>query len=193
MRKWAIDRNQFSHKEYLSGSLSTNEGEHLSRLVAENKPEIIVEVGGWIGCSAVYLAQAAKEYDGHLFSIDPHEASKIKKKRRIEDMEPVFRENMRIFGVEDHVTVIRKTSMEALEDWHLPVYFFLLDSLKFEANVRRDFYGWIPWIPLGGIFVFHDYTSHKGVQKVVDGLLRPSGNWEEMETVQSLAIFRRRR
>lgn len=193
MGKWSVNRNLFLHKEYLSGSVSSHEGEFLSELVELFQPGVIVEIGSWIGASAVYLGQAVKEYGGRIYSIDPHSASIVHKLRRIADTEPIFRENLKRFEVQDVVEVIRAISMEALELWSRPIDMLFIDGLHFFKNTREDYLGWSPWVRSNGIVAFHDYLSHAGPTKVVDQIIRPSGIWEELGCVQKLIAFRRRR
>ena len=54
-----------------NGSLFSNEGIKLYELVRKLKPNVIVEVGAWVGCSTSYLACAVRDNgSGKVISID---------------------------------------------------------------------------------------------------------------------------
>ena len=53
------------------GSIFANEGQRLYDLVRKLKPELIVEIGGFVGCSTTWMATALKDNKkGKIISID---------------------------------------------------------------------------------------------------------------------------
>jgi len=66
---------KLEHRKYAIqwpiGSIFANEGRRLYDLVIEKKPNLIIEVGGYYGCSTTWMALALKENKkGKIISID---------------------------------------------------------------------------------------------------------------------------
>lgn len=65
-----IDPDQ---RKFPIGSIWGVEGEILYAIVRHLQPEIVAEIGGWLGASAAHIASALKANGkGHLYSIDNH-------------------------------------------------------------------------------------------------------------------------
>lgn len=183
-------------------SILPHEGKFLASLVGLISARVIVEIGSWIGVSTIYLAWGVRENNGVVYTIDPHEGSNLHRRRGIPDTEALLKENLSRFEVEKWVRVMRMTSIEACKRWASPVFrdqgsiptqidLLFLDGDPLFAEVRKDFSGWTPWIPVGGVIAFHDYPRWSGVRKVVDKIVRPSGLWEELGHIHNLIAFRR--
>ncbi|KAL8828508.1 MAG: hypothetical protein Q9191_002547 [Dirinaria sp. TL-2023a] len=56
-------------KKYLM-NIGEDKGRILSRLIADVKPKTMVELGGYIGYSTILFADAVREADGRLFSLE---------------------------------------------------------------------------------------------------------------------------
>lgn len=70
---WHPDVNEWNKYaiQWPIGSIFANEGKRLYDLVVKEKPEIVVEVGGYHGCSGAWIALALqKNKKGKLISID---------------------------------------------------------------------------------------------------------------------------
>jgi len=192
--KIAIDQSKLAGLEYAKGSVTAHEGVYLQELIKLLNPEVVVEIGSWIGVSTIYLAQAMKEQGkGKVFAIDPHQNYALHRRRHLPDTEPILRENLKRFEVEEFVQVIRKTSLEALSSWVERIDLLFVDGNHLFNSVRADFFGFSPWIPSGGVLVFHDYLKLAGPRRVVDEIVKPSNLWEELGCVQRLIAFRRKR
>jgi hypothetical protein len=70
---WHFDPNIYKKYaiQWPCGSIFASEGKRLYDLVKEKNPELIIEVGGYYGCSTTWMALALKENKkGKIISID---------------------------------------------------------------------------------------------------------------------------
>ena len=70
-------------------------GEFLRDLVLQEKPKVILELGTSIGYSTLWLAHAAREYSGHVYTIEKQEKKCV-----------IAKENVSEVGLQDSVTFI---------------------------------------------------------------------------------------
>ena len=180
---------------YLRESINVHEGVFLGSLVASIQAKVIVEIGSWIGVSTAYLAKAVvRQESGRVYAIDPHFGTIMHKHSNLVSTEQVLREDLQGLGFDKVVEVIVKTSMQALEEWRNPekVDLLFVDGAHYFAAVRQDFGGWSPWVRQGGIIAFHDYGDRRGVTRVVNEILVPSGLYEKIGQVKRVIAFRKR-
>jgi predicted O-methyltransferase YrrM len=64
--------------------------------------------------------------------------------------------NLRAFGVEDCVEVVRKYSTEAAKDWNRPIDMLFIDGDHTYEGVKNDWSLFVPHVTEFGIVVFHD-------------------------------------
>lgn len=195
--KVSIDQSRLAGLEYARGCVTVHEGKFLRELVNLSEATTVVEIGAWIGVSTLCLSQELKERKhGMLYSIDPHVGSVLHRNRKVPDTESLLRENLKRFEVEEYVTVIKMTSLEALERWPvelgLSIDMLFIDGEHHFKSVRSDFFGWSPWVKEKGIVAFHDYPVLSGPRRTIDEIVKPSGLYEELGHIQRLVAFRRR-
>ena len=98
----------------LPGWLSIHEGQFLHKAASQvkDKDGSIVEIGSFQGKSTIYLAKTGQP----VYAIDPHEGS-LDHGVRTPSTLSAFKKNIRDFEVENNITLIKKTSQSAAQNW----------------------------------------------------------------------------
>jgi predicted O-methyltransferase YrrM len=131
------------------------------------KPELMVEIGSWIGESAVVLAGAAVK----LICVDPWEDYLGAKGS------DVYAEFLRRTKTLSNITSIGLPSIAAAKQFDSgqldAVY---IDGLHDYDSVKQDIIIWRPKLKPGGVLAGHDYGKHApGVMEAVEELIgKPS-------------------
>ncbi len=118
-----------------------------------------VEIGVYKGEFSETLAQ----YGGELYSVDPWRLYKDygnpRGQKRLDDQYAMAKEKLSKYP---NVKVIRKTSMEALDDFEDgSLDFVYIDGNHQFAYVAEDIYHWAIKVRKGGIICGHDYAIYK--------------------------------
>jgi predicted O-methyltransferase YrrM len=128
----------------------------LHGLVMSMKASVCVEIGSARGCSACYIGLALRQLKrGKLFAIDPHTTTDWNDSSSV-DTYAVMRRNLRAFGVERYVEVIRKYSGEVAKDWKEPIDLLFIDGDHSYEGVKGDWQLFFPHVRRFGAVVFHD-------------------------------------
>jgi predicted O-methyltransferase YrrM len=154
-------RMMFLRYRLVTRGFSTGMGESawlLHGLVRSLKPEVCVEIGSAQGWSTCHIGLALREnFSGHLHAIDPHIPTRWNDVNAVDSL-PVLQGNLRRFGFERCVTIIRHTSAEAARDWSRPIDFLLIDGDHSYEGVKRDWELFSPFLRPFAVAVFHDTT-----------------------------------
>lgn len=158
------------------------------RGVANGGPEeTFVEVGAWLGKSAAYMAKEIKRTlkPVRFYAVDtwqgtPNEPAMAESLAANNgDVFPVFRKNMLRAGVSDFVAPIRKTSVEAANDFpDGSCRFVFIDADHSYEAVKADIQAWWPKVKPGGMFAGHD-IAECGVRRAVEEEF--PGRWRQWE------------
>ena len=120
------------------------------------KPQVAVEIGSARGKSACYVGRALKENgSGRLFAIDPHARTNWNDEDSIDTLGEM-RRNIRAFGIEKQVEIIRDVSEKAAARWMLPIDLLFIDGDHSYDGVKRDWELFMPHVSPFGLVVFHD-------------------------------------
>lgn len=178
------------------GGLHSPDEALLLTTLAEGVPpgEAIVEVGSWVGVSALHLAAGAERRAmglGHrpnLVCVDPWEDPLHP------DAVARFRERMDRY--EWPAVAIRGRSVEVARMWLQGVGLLWIDGNHNREHVLEDYEAWAPFVVPGGWLVMHDYLGDDlkpdtDVAAVVEEIVKPSGLWEERGLVDKLWYSRR--
>ncbi len=145
------------------------------------KPSVCVEIGSARGKSAWLVGKALKENgSGRLYAIDPHIRTNWNDSESVDTYE-LMRVNLERLGVQDVVTIVRKTSIEALAGWSEPIDLMFIDGDHSYEGVKADWEGFKPFMKSFGLVIFHDtlwelkpdprlYRADMGVPRFVDDL-----------------------
>ena len=125
-------------------------------LVRLSRPEVCVEIGSASGKSACFIGMALREnHMGKLYAIDPHRPTTWNDPEAV-DSYPMIQRNLRRFGVQERVEIVRATSEEAARSWHAPIDVLFIDGDHSYEGVKGDWERFSPFVKPSGIVVFHD-------------------------------------
>jgi predicted O-methyltransferase YrrM len=129
----------------------------------------LVEIGTYLGKSAILLADAARRHGRKLVTIDHHRGSEEHQEGweyhdpRLVDPEvglidtlPGARRTLARAGVERDVIVIVGRSPEVAELWSTPLGFVFIDGGHTDEAAQADYTGWAPLVAPGGLLAIHD-------------------------------------
>jgi MMP 1-O-methyltransferase len=173
-------------------------------------PGPFLEVGSWLGRSALYLAAAARETGRLVVTVDHHRGSEEHQPGweyhdpslvdpavgRIDTL-PGFRRTIATAGAEDVVVAVVGRSEVVATLWTTPLALLFLDGSHTEESARRDQDGWVGRLAVGGTLAIHDVFPDPA-----DGGQAPfgvytrvmaSGEFEELPGTGSLRLLRRSR
>lgn len=150
---------------------------------------IVVEIGSFLGGSAVLLAGARMLCgDGRVHCVDPFDASgdafsipfylKIVAEQP-ETLRERFDENIRRAGLTDWVRVHAGTAESIAVTWREPIDMLFLDGDQSPAGARSSYEHWAPFLKLGGILALHNSSDrrydegHDGYRRVAVEKVKP--------------------
>lgn len=163
----------------------------LYHYISALKPgETYLEIGtGPTACSSVFAALSAASGvnvhtvdDGSMWM--PRGISVEEYERKVRGHFDRYDLGERItFHVEDSVAV----------EWDEPIHVLFIDGAHDYPSVKADIEKWAPFVPVGGVMLFHDCTDHAGVKRAVNEIMRADDAWKELDGGGSLCVFRRRK
>ena len=152
------------------GFMPDDEGTALyeaARTVAVPGP--LLEVGSWMGRSALYLAAAARETGRQVVTVDHHRGSEehqpgweyhdpslVDPAVGLLDTLPRFRRTIADAGAEDVVIAVVARAEVLAPLWATPLALLFLDGSHTEESARRDQDAWVAKLAVGGTLAIHD-------------------------------------
>ena len=196
-----------SHFNSVKGFIDHNEGICLyNHALKSSKKGPILEIGSYCGKSTIYLATAAKEYNGCVYSVDHHTGSEENQVGwEYHDIElfdeetgrinsfPEFMRNLRKANLLDTVVPIVSDSSLVSRYWKIPLSMVFIDGGHTMEAAFNDFNNWKDKIIKGGILAIHDVFPNPD-----DGGRPPyeiyrkalsEKNFKEVEAVKSLRLL----
>jgi len=136
------------------------------------KDAVMAEIGCYTGESTEIFSKSGKFKE--ITCIDPWQMNEDYFEMPIEDMdvaEEFF--DLRISTLDTPINKVRKTSMDAVEDFPDETFDFVyIDGDHGYESIKNDILKWLPKVKSNGILAGHDYiASYDGVIKAVDELL----------------------
>jgi predicted O-methyltransferase YrrM len=129
----------------------------------------LVEVGTYLGRSAILLAAAARERGRTLVTVDHHRGSEehqagweyhdpelVDPGFGLIDTLPGARRTLARAGVEADVVLIVGRSPDVAALWRTPLGFVFIDGGHTDEAARADYTGWAPLVAPGGLLAIHD-------------------------------------
>lgn len=137
-----------------------------------------VEVGVYLGDYTKVLAQSGLQ----IYGVDPWRLTRDygnpRGQRRLDDQYKIASDKLAPYP---NVTLLRKTSMEAVEDFpNESLDFVYIDANHLFRHVADDIYEWARKIKQGGVICGHDYARYVArstyggchAQEIVDAYVR---------------------
>jgi glycosyltransferase involved in cell wall biosynthesis/predicted O-methyltransferase YrrM len=142
---------------------------------------VIVEIGGFLGCSTVLLAGARKlRRSGRIHCVDPFDCSgdafsspayqsiAASLKRSLRE---VFESNIRRAGLTDWVTVHQTNAAAAAREWQGSIDMLHLDGDYSQQGATETYIAWQKWLRPGGVIAVNGThateDNHDGPMHVV--------------------------
>ena len=189
------------------GFMPEDEGRALyaaARSVAVPGP--LLEIGSWMGKSALYLAAAAAETGRVVVTVDHHRGSEEHQPgweyHQPELVDPAVNEldtlpsfRRTVHPAEDLVVAVVARSETLAPLWSTPLALLFLDGSHTEESARRDQDAWVEKLAVGGTLAVHDVFPDPA-----DGGQAPfgvytrvlaSGEFTELPGTGSLRLLRR--
>lgn len=153
----------------------------LGKFIQEKKIEIIVEVGSWLGVSAVFMASKLPEH-GKLYAVDHwlgsrehHEEAEYAVK--LKNLYQQFLSNVICANVVHKIIPIRMNSLEAAAALNIKADLIYIDGSHEEQDVYNDIMAWYPKLNPGGIICGDDYYwKHHATGSVARAIKRAAHN-----------------
>jgi predicted O-methyltransferase YrrM len=162
-----------------------NHGAELLRLIELHRPVVCVELGTWLGASAIPVALAIRRCGGTLTCIDTW-AGDVSFHPERRAMTPWMlvscARNLVEAGVGADVRLIPATTRAAAARWTQPIDWLYIDADHTYDGVRADLEAWAPFVVRGGLLLGDDYGHHlfPGVKQA----------WDEFEAAHGLTLTR---
>jgi MMP 1-O-methyltransferase len=129
----------------------------------------LVEIGTYLGKSAILLAAAARARGRKLVTVDHHRGSEehqagweyhdpglVDPESGLIDTLPGARRTLAAAEVERDVILIVGRSSEVAELWSAPLGFVFVDGGHTDAAAQADYEGWSRLVAPGGLLAIHD-------------------------------------
>jgi predicted O-methyltransferase YrrM len=147
------------------------------KVLAELRPQRIVEIGSYMGRSTVFFGCSLQALGGggRVTAIDPHSGDRQQREgfgmSEIPSFD-MFRTHIRLAGVEQLVDPIVATSSEAAKGWTEPFQFLFVDGWHSYDAVLADGREWVPNLAEDGVVVFDDAIQYDDVRRAIADLDR---------------------
>jgi MMP 1-O-methyltransferase len=193
--------------EAAPGFMPADEGRALYEAArAVEVPGPLLEIGSWMGKSALYLAAAARETGRRVITVDHHRGSEEHQRgwvwhdERLVDPEtgrldtlPWFRRTIAAAELEDVVVAVVGDSPTVARHWATPLGLVFIDGGHAFDVALGDYEGWARHLRPGGLLVFHDVFEDPadGGQAPFEVWRRTvAGGFEPVSTTGSLRVLR---
>lgn len=158
-----------------------NHGDQILALVEQHKPRVCVELGAWLGASAIPVARSIRRWSGSLTCVDTWSGTMTHV-----DGPPMmvwsFARQLFEAGVAGNVRMIAAPTVEAARWWREPIDYLYVDADHSYEAVLADLHAWVPHVRVGGLIVGDDY-GHRQLPGV-----KPA--WDEFTAQHGLQLQR---
>ncbi len=188
-----VNINRLNIFKTVEGWLTEKEAELLYN-TAKISSGNIVEIGAWKGLSTIFLSLGLIQgkNDNKIYSIDHHTGSKEHQKKNCEIFTlPEFSENIRKFNVGHVIRTVVTTSAKASKHINSKISLIFIDGSHEYKDVKNDFILWWQKLEIGGIIMFHDTLSKKGVSKFVDEIILQRGDIGTPKILHEITYFQK--
>jgi len=163
-----------------------NHGAKILALVDQVRPMVCVELGTWLGASAIPVARVIRRWGGTLTCVDTwagdvHPSDEVQRPSAPWMLVACARYLMEA-GVGASIRLIPSTSREAAKTWTMPIDWLYIDADHRYEAVCADLAAWVPHVRPGGLILGDDYghRDFPGVQRA----------WDEFEDTHGLTLTR---
>jgi MMP 1-O-methyltransferase len=164
---------------------------------------VIVEIGSFLGCSAVLLAGARKvKRSGCVHCVDPFAATgdafSVPVYQKIADtlgmsIRQRFERNIRSAGLRDFVIIHQMTSADAARQWTDPIDLLYLDGDQSPEGAREAYLSWSPFLRSNAVFAINasadgpNEPGHDGLIRVIKEFVHLPG-YEDIRCIDGITF-----
>jgi|SRR5580765_3152820 len=137
-------------------------GEHVLALLENHRPMVCVELGSWMGSSAIPVARLIKQWGGHLTCVDVWGSEQVTYNYEPElNTADRFLRNIVAAGVEENVHMIQARTDVAALVWQgrPPIDYLYIDADHSYEGCKSDLELWWPHLREGGLIAGDDYSD----------------------------------
>ena len=154
----------------LHGWMNEANARHLEHLIGKNKPKVIIELGTWLGKSAMFMAEKAGT-DTVIYCIDHWYPQEVDNIPELEKLLPTlyqqFLSNVVHKGLTQQIVPCRMWTAEAARALDIKADLVYVDASHEEPDVYHDVSEFYKKLNPGGVICGDDY-DWKSVQAGVD-------------------------
>lgn len=158
-----------------------NQGTYVLALLDQHRPQVVVELGSWLGASAIAMARSVRRWGGTVTCVDTW-AGELND----DGGSPIGKSPLMLLscaramvesGVSASVRLIPATTCEAAQQWTLPIDFLYVDADHGYHAVLADLEAWVPHVRPGGLIAGDDYhhPRYPGVHQAWDAFAQIHG------------------
>ena len=157
-----------------------NHGPEVLRLLDVHRPRRVVELGTWLGASAIAMARSVRRWGGMVTCVDTWTGALTDDGGAVPGPPIMLVSCARAVveaGVGASVRFIPATTVAAAGQWQGPIDCLYVDADHSEAGVFADLTLWWPHVAPGGLLLGDDYghPRYPGVARAWDRFAERSG------------------
>lgn len=137
-------------------------GTKILELVEQYRPKVCVELGTWMGASAIPVARSIRRWGGTLTCVDTW-AGDVQAPNTVRPSAPWMlvncARNIMDAGVGSTVRLMPSSTAEAAAQWREPIDYLYIDAAHDFDSVLADLAAWFPHVKPGGLLLGDDYGS----------------------------------
>lgn len=144
-------------------------GDQILALLAQHRPVVCVELGTFLGASAIPVARSIARWGGVLTCVDTWSADIAHAGPTSPWLLLGCARNLAAAGV-TNIRLMPTATIEAARTWTEPIDYLYIDADHAYEAVRADLAAWVPHVKPGGLILGDDYGNRAfpGVQHAWD-------------------------
>jgi predicted O-methyltransferase YrrM len=158
-----------------------NQGPLVLALLEQHRPQVVVELGTWLGASAIAMARSVRRWGGTVTCVDTWAGDLNEDGGSPAGKSPLMLVScaraMVETGVSANVRLIPALTRQAAWAWSQPIDFLYVDADHSHDGVTADLEAWVPFVTSGGLIAGDDYEHprYPGVKTAWDAFERAHG------------------
>jgi predicted O-methyltransferase YrrM len=165
-----------------------NHGPQVLTLLNTVQPKVVVELGSWLGQSAIAMARMVRRWGGTVTCVDTWcgELDENGASPEPSGKSPLMllscARAMVQAGVSSSIRLIPAMTVEAAKHWQGPIDLLYVDAGHGYSDVMADLEAWVPHVRPGGVIAGDDYEHprYPGVKFA----------WDDFERAHGLSLVR---
>jgi predicted O-methyltransferase YrrM len=158
-----------------------NHGPQVLALIEQHRPKVVVELGSWLGASAIAMARSVRRWGGTVTCVDTWAGQLDEAGGSPSGQSPLMilscARAMVEAGISASVRLIPATTVTAAQHWTQPIDFLYVDADHSEEGCCADLEAWVPHVKPGGLIAGDDYDHprYPGVKIAWDAFAEVHG------------------